>query len=376
MISCQKQVDYTPQIQELTNRVNALQNSLNTSIAALQKSRDSLATALTQTNANLAITNSNVTGLSSRMDSVKTALLDINAKLALLTQRIDSANTQIVLLNTQMATAMSNTASLTSQITIINNNITNFTNSINILNQQYNTLIIILIGIQSQLNVTANSLSNGLVAWYPFTGNAIDSSGNGNNGTVIGATLSSDRFGNARNAYSFNGSGNYIRVTNNTLALNGNITISCWAKINNLTPSYYDEAIFSQWDSRTGRKFLFGYRCDNPQGQSGFTFYKYGSNSIGYGNYQINWKSNSLWNQIVATYELGVVSKIYINGKLEYTTTNVPAALASPNSATTPFEIGHAFDQFGDLWFNGLIDEIRVYNRVLTDNEINYLSKN
>jgi hypothetical protein len=376
LISCQKQVDYTPQIQELTNRVNALQNSLNTSIAALQKSRDSLATALNQTNTNLAITNTNVTGLSTRMDSVKTALFDINSKLTLLTLRIDSANTQIALLNTQMATSISNTASLTSQITIINNNITNFTNSINILNQQYNTLIIILIGIQSQLNVTSNSLSSGLVAWYPFTGNAIDSSGNGNNGTVIGARLSTDRFGKSNSAYSFNGSGNYIRVADNTLTLNGNFSISCWAKINDLIPSYYDEAIFSQWDERTGRKFVFGYRCENSTGQSGFSLYKFGSNSIQYNNYQINWKSNSLWNQVIATYELGVVSKIYINGKLEYTTTNVPPSLASPNSATTPFEIGHGYGQNRELWFNGLIDDIRIYNRVLTANEINYLSKN
>ena len=47
--------------------------------------------------------------------------------------------------------------------------------------------------------------TNGLVAWWPFTGNANDLSGNGNNGTVNNATLTTDRYGNSNCAYSFNG---------------------------------------------------------------------------------------------------------------------------------------------------------------------------
>ena len=47
--------------------------------------------------------------------------------------------------------------------------------------------------------------TNGLVGWWPFNGNANDESGNGNHGTVNGATLAADRFGNAGKAYSFDG---------------------------------------------------------------------------------------------------------------------------------------------------------------------------
>jgi hypothetical protein len=47
--------------------------------------------------------------------------------------------------------------------------------------------------------------TNGLVGWWPFNGNANDESGNGNNGTVNGATLTSDRFGNINQAYGFDG---------------------------------------------------------------------------------------------------------------------------------------------------------------------------
>ena len=48
--------------------------------------------------------------------------------------------------------------------------------------------------------------TNGLVGWWPFNGNANDESGNGNNGTVYGAMLTNDRFGNLNSAYSFNNS--------------------------------------------------------------------------------------------------------------------------------------------------------------------------
>ncbi|MBK7683481.1 MAG: hypothetical protein IPJ26_13910 [Bacteroidetes bacterium] len=47
--------------------------------------------------------------------------------------------------------------------------------------------------------------SNGLVGWWPFNGSANDESGNGNNGVINGVTLVADRFGNANQAYSFNG---------------------------------------------------------------------------------------------------------------------------------------------------------------------------
>jgi hypothetical protein len=55
-------------------------------------------------------------------------------------------------------------------------------------------------------NAIAQSfITNGLVAYYPFNGNANDASGNGNNATTVQATLSADRFGIANSAYSFNG---------------------------------------------------------------------------------------------------------------------------------------------------------------------------
>ena len=58
------------------------------------------------------------------------------------------------------------------------------------------------------------NLTSGLVAYYPFSGNANDQSGNGNNAVFNSATLTADQFGNANSAYLFNGTSSYIRVAN------------------------------------------------------------------------------------------------------------------------------------------------------------------
>jgi len=63
-------------------------------------------------------------------------------------------------------------------------------------------------------NIPSYVPTNGLVGWWPFNGNANDESGNGNNGTVNGAILTTDRFGNDGKAYSFDGVSNYILVNN------------------------------------------------------------------------------------------------------------------------------------------------------------------
>ena len=78
--------------------------------------------------------------------------------------------------------------------------------------------------------------SNGLVGFWPFSGNANDSSVNGNVGTVNGATLTTDRNGVANSAYSFNGSSSYISVPNNaTFNFQNKFTFSYWINPNSLS---------------------------------------------------------------------------------------------------------------------------------------------
>src|SRR3990172_11283700 len=77
-------------------------------------------------------------------------------------------------------------------------------------------------------------LKDGLVAYYPFNGNANDESGNGNNGTVYGATLTTDRFGNANSAYDFDGNDNIVVPDSNTLDLTTHFTLAAWVKPHSL----------------------------------------------------------------------------------------------------------------------------------------------
>ena len=94
-----------------------------------------------------------------------------------------------------------------------------------------------------------NSLNNGLVAWYPFDGNASDMSGNGNHGTVNGATLSTDRHGHADKAYSFDGMNDYIGITaNSSLNIVAAGSLSFWMnrEFDQGGNSYYKSFVFAR----------------------------------------------------------------------------------------------------------------------------------
>ena len=79
-------------------------------------------------------------------------------------------------------------------------------------------------------------LTNGLVAYYPFNGNANDESGNGNDGTIVGATATADRFGVVTKAYRFNGTSDYIQVGDKPqLRMTTALTISTWINPNKAT---------------------------------------------------------------------------------------------------------------------------------------------
>jgi hypothetical protein len=75
-----------------------------------------------------------------------------------------------------------------------------------------------------------SNLYDGLVAYYPFNGNADDESGNDNNGIVYGASLTEDRFGNEDQAYSFDGLNDFI-VINSNFPLK-KVSVSVWIKPN------------------------------------------------------------------------------------------------------------------------------------------------
>jgi len=231
-------------------------------------------------------------------------------------------------------------------------------------------------------NVPSYVPTNGLVGWWPFTGNAIDSSGNGNNGTVTGASMTTDRYGNANKAYNFNythwswgSGGDEIYIPYNSAFNSSNLTVSVWAQRASVGASPQEMNIIN--------RFQFGY--NNPCGEvwqilSSATYnysiltqvIKGGTtngqpNIINFGNQMIVGN----WYHIVMTFD-GVNLKQYINGVLAST---VPSnGLQINTNGNSGISIGVS-DQANGHWspFDGKIDDIGVWNRALTPCEVQAL---
>ena len=110
-------------------------------------------------------------------------------------------------------------------------------------------------------NVPSYVPSNGLIGWWPFNGNANDESGNGNNGSVNGATLSIDRFGNANRAYSFDGITNEIIVPHNNALNLLPISISVWFKTSVSQPN---KMLVNKYVCQSDNGYSFRLNFDKP----------------------------------------------------------------------------------------------------------------
>ena len=210
-----------------------------------------------------------------------------------------------------------------------------------------------------------NDESGTPIAYYPFNGNANDESGNGNHGTVNGATLTTDRFGNADNAYRFTNP-NHISVLNTNL-FGDEFTLSYWFKID----SYFGQ-----------RGVMSNVAIPNggvQQAMDGTSFsYILGYSFIGgynpnyfYSNYTMQ-EPVQQWHHIVVTYKkLGTYSsetKLFINGDLKKSDVHAMPITYTPNAT---FYIGQ---NHSGLNFQGDLDDIRIYNRNLSLNEIAQLA--
>ena len=206
------------------------------------------------------------------------------------------------------------------------------------------------------------NLQQGLVAFYPFCGNANDESGNGNDGTSIGATLTSDRFGNPNCAYNFDGASHYINInpidTNTFPKNNANRSVSLWAKINTGGQLFYwgDDII-----NQTGNAF------DLDLTSIGFSFDGCWDN--GSLNYSLN---PQVWYHICITYDGNTSMKCYLNGTY-IGNIDVPQVLQTASFGHNT--IGTKFDRFNNIQnpFYGSIDDVVIYNRVLSATEVNQL---
>jgi uncharacterized protein (TIGR02145 family) len=199
-----------------------------------------------------------------------------------------------------------------------------------------------------------------MVAYYPFNGNANDESGNGYNGSVNGATITSDRFNEAAKAYNFtwNGTSSDKIQIPGTSSLNfnsGGFSISAWFKFSGTSYNGYNYPIVSKHVCSENSGYilmLYNNKLTFWTGGTGWSGYLSTTDSYVDGN----------WYHAVATYD-GTTRKIYVNGILK---ASDAVAYTSINAANIALG-GYNGCNGG---FNGKLDDIRVYYTSLSDAQV------
>ncbi len=204
----------------------------------------------------------------------------------------------------------------------------------------------------------------GLSVYYPFNGNANDESGNGKNCTVSNATLTTDRFGNSNSAYLFNGLNSYLTAGTQSFVLP--MTVSLW---------------FNSPNVNTVWRTLIDWQ---DMSMPGLQIYCVGNGSIGarlgaWQNFSDPFLDNDLkssakvdgtpnWHMVTLTKDTIHNLRLYIDGKLD--TSMIDSGAIGNNHRLF---IGQDHTGGSGYHFIGKIDDVRIYNRVLSKEDIDTL---
>jgi hypothetical protein len=219
--------------------------------------------------------------------------------------------------------------------------------------------------------------NKGLLAYYPFNGNADDASGKGNNGVFMnGAGLTTDHLGRTNKAAAFDGVNDYLIVNDNGKLNSDTMTISLMILSNNVDAVY---GIISKQDFNSAKGFQFGiaqsfandrkinFSVAPPTDPCDFLQLYDGSIAVN----ATQPLTNGRWFHIMVTFA-GNQQRLYIDGTLMGTLTR---------SFTTMKKCTNSQLIMGAWWkdaldpFNGKLDEVRIFNRLLTDCEVAELNR-
>jgi len=214
--------------------------------------------------------------------------------------------------------------------------------------------------------VNGSPLDDGLLAHYTFDGNANDSSGNGINATIVGATLSNGVNGSANSSYYFNGT-SYMSVQNNLIPISNSFTWSLWAK----TPNPGNYSLIEA--ASMGDNTLSPYMGVNTQ--AGYTlFFTYDGTISGSANdanafysYSSAIQANQWMMLTVASSALDNKRTFYVNGMEtgSYFSTSYGQQVGGLIFGADRFSV-----QRDDGYLTGYLDNIRIYDRTLSGSEI------
>ncbi len=240
----------------------------------------------------------------------------------------------------------------------------------------------------SENSISPINLNSGLVAFYPFTGSANDLSVNGNNGSINGASLTKDRFGVKNSAINQTSVNQFVRTNSAIQNVTNTFTISVW-----VNPKSID--------------------LSKPEGISGLE--GYGTQSVIHPTHGVSWGDPSInagvglnvgtnqiqliehthmfiasplvystkitgWHNIIIVYNSHIPS-LYLDGKLVHVGLVTNIQNVRPSNGYCAFYsnsgFGNSFAPNGTPagQYIGQFDDIRIYNRVLSQSEITYLAK-
>jgi hypothetical protein len=204
-------------------------------------------------------------------------------------------------------------------------------------------------------SIALNDLANGLIAYYPFNGNANDESGNGNNGTVNGATLTADRNSTSNSAYSFDGVNDTILFPidiNDGFSRNYSYSVWIYRTSTGATPP---DMVFGSDDGGPCN----GIQVLNNTIQARFMAAPQIDSGV---------NSSNSWQHVVITYDGNLeTGYIYVDGSFR-----ISGARGSADNGDALI-MGALNTSDTTYVFGGKIDDGRVYNRVLSASEIEAL---
>ena len=230
-------------------------------------------------------------------------------------------------------------------------------------------LFAVALGLNLSAQVPNYVPTEGLVAWYPFNGNANDESGNGNDGVAENVTAEFDRFGNVNGAFGFQGQNccgqpdelvQQVVIENSIINLGGDYSVSAWFLSSNIEK--YQQCLFNSIP-HTG--FVVEYNNEHapdvttvglgPGNAYWNTLYQHGP----FADYTEN-----QWYQVVFVKQ-NANFHLYIDGALDWESTYGFADVYN-------LEVGIRFGSIGGghQIMNGSLDDCGIWNRALTEEEV------
>jgi hypothetical protein len=214
-----------------------------------------------------------------------------------------------------------------------------------------------------------------LLAHYPLNENAADTavtdaSGNGHGGTAARNTNLFSAVGKIGTALNFNGSSDLVSLGDFDIL--GAFTIAAWINTDTISTSTGGRPILAKWDNVTGNRSLLFVICSTGGGGDGGIGIARSSGGTDLKSHYTSGvvlASTGVWYHLVATYDgAGSVPLCYVNGELVALpglTTSGSTGSGQYNNATA-LRIGSVVNNSSaPRWFDGCIDDLRIYDEVL-----------